>query len=531
LSTTQAAPATADTRWELTTELDGTRHLIAVTETDIWEWDDGTEEWLSEPLTPQTEIEDCEDAWVAASNVTCTADATYFKQGTKSAKQAIGAAFYGAVDDCEDAWAAQADVTCDIDEEDFKVGAASATAVVADAFTTGLIATEDIDEIDLSGYNRVAFWFKSSLALDAGDLQLVLSEALACGAGGATEVFADLPAIVADTWTVCHLTVDMTGMDAVLSVGLKAVNDPGACTLKIDDVNMLASAGLIAHEDIDTADLSGYDTLRFWIRSDTTIETGTLQLILSLANDCTSEDLLVEIPDLTADIWTYVESAETLVADTESVGIKTRLALASGVDIYIDDVRAFDSLTADLDGHYTFAWLNDVGILCNGTADGVLKWDGDTRGFTKLLGYDGYAGGHAYHRANIVLAHNGHVVLVNNWEGGTQYKRRIRWSSVATLETWAQADYLDVYGSEEEVIGAAVWGDYIVLLTTNSLSLVRYVGGAAIYAADTPLRGDCCRAPRSVQGFERGVFYMGLENVYWYQGGTCLLYTSPSPRD
>lgn len=506
-------------------ELDGTHHLIACTDTDIWEWSDGNEEWNEEPLTPQTEVEDCEDAWVAKTNVTCTADATVFKKGTYSAKQVVGASFYQEVDDCEDAWTAKTNVTSTADTVDYQEGAASAKHVIAAAFTTGLISTWDFGAIDLSGYNRLVFWIKSDLALDAGDLQIILSETAVCGA---EDIAANIPALVAGTWTHVNLTVDMTGLAAVISVGLKAVNDPGEATLHIDHVCMLATQGLIATEEY-TADLSGDSAVGFWIRSDATLPSGTLQLILTETAVCAVEDLAVDIPALTADTWTYVYSEEDLSAlnAAVSVGLKalTVPLTSAGVIIgehavYIDDVRTFNQLGGGLDDHFTGCWMNDAFVLTNGTTDGVLTWDGATRGFVLLAGYDGYNGAQTYHQFKIVLEVRGHILGINTTEDSTQYKRRIRWSTVATLETWASANYLDVYGSEEEIIGAAKRGDYIPLLTENSLAVARYIGGEAIFG-ETPevrVRGDCCRALRSVQAHEIGVFYMGLQNVYMYDG-------------
>lgn len=350
------------------TELDGTRHLIATTLTDIWEWNDGSEDWEAEPLTPQTEIEDCEDAWVAKADVTCTADAVVYKFGSKSVK-----------------------------------------CVIADGFTTGLIATEDFSSADLSGYDTIRFWIRSETTLAANVLQLVLDDTAACASPVAT---INVPALTAETWRYVEAAVDLSGLAATVSVGLNAASDPGAIT------------------------------------------------------------------------------------------------------VYIDDVRAFDSLTAGLDDHYSFCHLNDLGIVTNGTADGVLKWDGATRGFELLGGHDGYNSSQTFHRAKMVLEVKGHILLVNTTEDSAQKKRRVRWCDAATPETWASASWLDTYDSEEELIGSAKWGEFIFVLTENSVGALRYVGGSTVFVEDTTTRGDCCRALRAVQGHETGVFFMGYHNVY-----------------
>ena len=146
------------------------------------------------------EIDDCESAWTASTNVTATADGTTYIEGTKSAKLAI-----------------------------------------ADAFSTGVVAYTDVTpnggSWDLSDCTSVSFWIKTSsdlTSLSDGDLQLFLSES---DDGSTQDETLDIPASALDgDWN--KVSVDLSGTtsnyDAVKSVGLYAAADPGAVDIYLD---------------------------------------------------------------------------------------------------------------------------------------------------------------------------------------------------------------------------------------------------------------------------------------------------------
>ena len=137
------------------------------------------------------------------------------------------------IEDCEDAWLAKANVTCDVSATVYKRGSNSATAVVATAFTTGILCTEVIASADLSGYDHVHFWIKSSIALDAGDLQLLLDDTGACASPIET---IDLPALEEDTWTRVSIALAHAASDtAIISIGLNLTANKAAFNLWFDD--------------------------------------------------------------------------------------------------------------------------------------------------------------------------------------------------------------------------------------------------------------------------------------------------------
>lgn len=150
------------------------------------------------------------------------------------------------IEGCEAAWdeLIDGDVTASADSADFKVGTYSAKFVCAAGLGAGdIIATNDIVSKDLSDYKKIYVWVKSSVALDAGDIQFLLDDTAQCAS--ALKAL-NLPALSANTWTRVLLDLgDASGLTAVISVGLKQVVDKGAFTLWIDDIEALkAIAGI-----------------------------------------------------------------------------------------------------------------------------------------------------------------------------------------------------------------------------------------------------------------------------------------------
>jgi hypothetical protein len=138
------------------------------------------------------------------------------------------------IDDCESAWTAKANVTATASTSWCRYGSKSSKLVVAAAFTTGILATFDISSIDLSGYTYIHFYIKSTISLAAGDLQIMLDNTSACASPIET---IDLPALTANTPQEIEVVMATpASCTAIISVGLKATTDFGACDIYIDDI-------------------------------------------------------------------------------------------------------------------------------------------------------------------------------------------------------------------------------------------------------------------------------------------------------
>jgi len=144
------------------------------------------------------------------------------------------------VEDCEDAWdeSVDTDVTESADSSDYKAGSASAKFVCAAGLGAGDIVATEVISKDLTGYDVIMAWVKSSVALAAGDWQLLLDDTASCASPIKS---LDIPALSANTWTRVLLDLgDASGLGSLISIGLKQVTDKGAMNFWIDDVQALA---------------------------------------------------------------------------------------------------------------------------------------------------------------------------------------------------------------------------------------------------------------------------------------------------
>lgn len=175
---------------------------------------------------------------LAATNSSGTTTVTTEATGTGNAAQMqfdLGML----IEDCEDAWneGVVANVTSTLDAAVFATGAGSAKFVVAAGFTTGLIGYETVNLAgnDLDNYQALGVWIRTSVAVAANQLQIMLDDTALCASPLVT---VNLPAIAAATWTHFTIPTDFTPTTAktVISVGLNAVSDLGAIDINVDTI-------------------------------------------------------------------------------------------------------------------------------------------------------------------------------------------------------------------------------------------------------------------------------------------------------
>ena len=102
------------------------------------------------------------------------------------------------------------------------------------------------------------------------------------------------------------------------------------------------TTGLVATHDFSAIDISGYNSISFWIRSNTNINKGVLQLVYDEDATCASPSQSTDIPALKADTWIKVSlPLSATAADRNaiiSVGINA-VSDPSAITIYVDDIR------------------------------------------------------------------------------------------------------------------------------------------------------------------------------------------------
>ena len=123
---------------------------------------------------------------------------------------------------------------------------------IAVGASAGDFVTDSITSKDLSGYDTIEMWVKSTVATSSGNLKLLLDNTAACVSPLET---LSIPALSADTWTFVRMSLANPETDtAIISVGLEYDSDLGACVVWIDDIVAVAN---------DTAEWSTLDR-RLW---------------------------------------------------------------------------------------------------------------------------------------------------------------------------------------------------------------------------------------------------------------------------
>ena len=129
------------------------------------------------------------------------------------------------------------DFTITADTKMKKQGTASNRIVIADGASAGDIATDSITSKDISEYDYIEFWIRSSVATSAGNLKIMLDNTANCASPLET---LNVPALSADTWTFCRVALSNPESDtAIISVGLEYDADLGACTVWLDDISVV----------------------------------------------------------------------------------------------------------------------------------------------------------------------------------------------------------------------------------------------------------------------------------------------------
>jgi hypothetical protein len=129
------------------------------------------------------------------------------------------------------------DITVTADTKIKKQGTASNRFVIAAGASAGDIATDSITSKDISAYDYIEFWARSTVAASAGNLKILLDDTASCASPLET---LSVPALSADTWTFCRVALANPRSDtAIISVGLEYDADLGACTVWLDDISVV----------------------------------------------------------------------------------------------------------------------------------------------------------------------------------------------------------------------------------------------------------------------------------------------------
>ena len=202
--------------------------------------------------------------------------------------------------------ATDGDFTQALDTKDRKQGTQALKLTIASGASAGDFVSDSITSKDISGYDTIEMWVKSTVATSSGNLKLLLDNTASCASPIET---LSIPALSADTWTFVRMTLANPETDtAIISVGLEYDSDLGACVVWIDDISAVAN---------DTAEWTTLDR-RYW-----KIDKEARDLVLMRDGQCAAGYALIKI--------TGGDKPALLTSDSDTTEIPEDYIIASSV--------------------------------------------------------------------------------------------------------------------------------------------------------------------------------------------------------
>ena len=131
------------------------------------------------------------------------------------------------------------DITQALDTKDRRQGTQSLKLTIAAGLSAGDFITDSITSADISGYDYIEMWVKSTVATSSGNLKLHLDNGTVTADGNDLESL-NIPALSADTWTFVRISMSNPESDtSIVSIGLEYDSDLGACTVWMDDIRVV----------------------------------------------------------------------------------------------------------------------------------------------------------------------------------------------------------------------------------------------------------------------------------------------------
>ena len=126
-----------------------------------------------------------------------------------------------------------------------------------------------------------------------------------------------------------------------------------------------------------------------------------------------------------------------------------------------------------------FVWTTALdNIIGTNDVDVPIQWNGSTT--VNRVAFTGLTD--SFQLAKTVAYFKNYLIFGNTKEAGTEYPTRIRWSNVGTINTWTDADFIDVSaGAGEELNAMAELYDGLYLFFTSSIYKVSLVGGDSTF--------------------------------------------------
>ena len=168
--------------------------------------------------------------WEIPSNIEMIQDVYYRDKFTFKELHNCGTTFDQTLD---------GDITQSIDTEDYKRGKNSLRLDIATGLAANDFITDSITSVNISKYDYLEFWIKSTVNTNDADLNIHLDDGTVTGDGNDKEAL-NVPALTADTWKYCRLALQKPEEDtAIVSIGFKMEVDKGAFVVHLDDIKVV----------------------------------------------------------------------------------------------------------------------------------------------------------------------------------------------------------------------------------------------------------------------------------------------------
>ena len=419
-------------------KMSGATYLLAMTTKDLYRWNSSTTQW--DLLTESGTLDDCEDdpvAWIAAANVTVSRETS-----------------------------------------DIKAGSAAVKISPSDSFTTGQLAIHEDTFGDISDYDHIRFWIKSSIDLSAGDLQLVLNA---------------------------------TGKSAILRVSKSeslALNDA-----LIADIDAL---GGIVRDDVALT-----DSVTMSISPATTLSVAYADLLA--VRDIALRDAplrTVDLPALSAATWTQVLldlrvlGLTTDLSDVGAIGLSASSDFGA-CDLIVDDFKVYDCFTGSDSQFFSFDHIRkidqtDLWWCCSNGVDDIKKYDGNA---VSDVTTDGP-------KAGVLRQFKDYLFALDTVEGGSPMHQRARWPDTGDPTNWltGNASYRDLPGSDWIKEALRYKGDYLVVLKDKSLWLGYASDDDELFRFDNKVPEIGCAAGRTAICLGEEIVFLGWDDFYYCDG-------------
>jgi hypothetical protein len=353
------------------------------------------------------------------------------------------------VDNCDDAVVAWVDgsggdVTPSRDTSDKQDGTASVKLTVGAGAGVELLAYHDIASVNLTAYDSIGFWIKSTVALSSGDLQFLVDNTAACASPLET---INIPAVSANTWTWVNLPfVTPANLTAVISIGIKQAVDKGAMVLNIDQIVVG-----------DWSDQLGVGDF-FKIGSGSVHTGSTWYEILTVDSD-TQLTLTAVYAGSSVDQSAYV----------------ARL-IFTGSNSNVWDWTQFEDDS-----------LGSICVMTNGV-DTPVYWNGSGQ----VVALTGLATG--FTAAKYVDSCFGRIIFANTTEGGAQQTQRRRYSMPYNANSYDDDHFGDLVDEPTQIMGMCKFANIHIIFKENEAYLGSFVGGDEIISY---VRTGQCAGTRS----------------------------------